>query len=28
MKQGLFEVLAVSPRGKIALTWGRIKNDQ
>ena len=28
IKQGLSEVLAVSPRGKIALTWGRIKNDR
>ena len=28
IKQGLSEVLAVSPQGKIALTWGRIKNDR
>ena len=28
IKQGLSEVLAASPQGKIALTWGRIKNDR
>ena len=28
INQGLSEGLAVAPQGKIALTWGRIKNDR